>query len=459
MSLKDENTTKPRKTTRKGSLNSWRTYLHKVHKQVHPDLQISAKALGQLDEFIKILALFLAKCGRVVCINARKSTVGKSEIALAVQLHFPGNLAKHALSELENAICKFQAVKTLEKQGKKMSMNNNQDRSAPVRREHCAGILFSVALAEKFIRDFGASNLSVSKNASVALAAAIESIATKILIYSGIVVRESKKIIITIRHVYIAIVGDEDLFRLMNVLNIEFLGTGVLPNIRSELLPTKKKRQKQAANRKKNSKGKKGNPKKPHKYLPGTKALMEIRRYQKTDGLLLRKLPFDRIIRSIAEKLNSHTTLGLNTIHFGGNSIVVLQHFIEQRVVALCVSAQDLAIHANRDGVNDADIQLAWKLIEFSIPFIETGISEVGDNGIERLAYRAGIKRKGSSMYNMVRCYMYSLINTILFQALHFVKYRNVITIGIQDLQAAFQSLRINFTIPLTMGKSKTNCK
>merc|ERR1712078_888854 len=39
--------------------------------------------------------------------------------------------------------------------------------------------------------------------------------------------------------------------------------------------------------------------KKPHRFRPGTKALMEIRKYQKTSDLLLRKLPFQRLVREI----------------------------------------------------------------------------------------------------------------------------------------------------------------
>lgn len=39
----------------------------------------------------------------------------------------------------------------------------------------------------------------------------------------------------------------------------------------------------------------------PHRYRPGTVALREIRRYQKSTDLLLRKLPFQRLVREIAQ--------------------------------------------------------------------------------------------------------------------------------------------------------------
>ena len=40
---------------------------------------------------------------------------------------------------------------------------------------------------------------------------------------------------------------------------------------------------------------------KPHRYRPGTVALREIRKYQKSTDLLIRKLPFSRLVREIAE--------------------------------------------------------------------------------------------------------------------------------------------------------------
>merc|ERR1711963_528154 len=44
-----------------------------------------------------------------------------------------------------------------------------------------------------------------------------------------------------------------------------------------------------------------GGVKKPHRYRPGTVALREIRKYQKSTDLLIRKLPFQRLVREIAQ--------------------------------------------------------------------------------------------------------------------------------------------------------------
>ena len=44
-----------------------------------------------------------------------------------------------------------------------------------------------------------------------------------------------------------------------------------------------------------------GGVKKPHRYRPDTVALREIRKYQKSTELLVRKLPFQRLVREIAQ--------------------------------------------------------------------------------------------------------------------------------------------------------------
>ena len=44
-----------------------------------------------------------------------------------------------------------------------------------------------------------------------------------------------------------------------------------------------------------------GGLKKPMRYRPGTVVLREICRYQKSTKLLIRKLPFNRLVREIAQ--------------------------------------------------------------------------------------------------------------------------------------------------------------
>jgi hypothetical protein len=58
-----------------------------------------------------------------------------------------------------------------------------------------------------------------------------------------------------------------------------------------------------------------GGVKKPHRFRPGTVALREIRRYQKSTELLIRKLPFQRLVREIAQDFKASHTSELMSPH------------------------------------------------------------------------------------------------------------------------------------------------
>ena len=71
-----------------------------------------------------------------------------------------------------------------------------------------------------------------------------------------------------------------------------------------------------------------GGVKKPHRYRPGTVALREIRRYQKSTDLLIRKLPFQRLVREIA-------TEELETSRFQARALTALQEAAEAYLIGL----------------------------------------------------------------------------------------------------------------------------
>ena len=95
--------------------------------------------------------------------------------------------------------------------------------------------------------------------------------------------------------------------------------------------------------------------KKPHRYRPGTVALREIRRYQKSTDLLIRKLPFQRLCREIAQNFKSE-------LRFQGSSLHALQEAAEAYLVGLDEDANLCAIHAKRVTIMPKDIQLARRI-------------------------------------------------------------------------------------------------
>jgi histone H3 len=84
-----------------------------------------------------------------------------------------------------------------------------------------------------------------------------------------------------------------------------------------------------------------GGVKKPHRYKPGTVALREIRRYQKSTELLIRKLPFQRLVREIAQDFKSD-------LRFQSSAIGALQESVEAYLVSLFEDTNLCAIHAKR---------------------------------------------------------------------------------------------------------------
>lgn len=96
--------------------------------------------------------------------------------------------------------------------------------------------------------------------------------------------------------------------------------------------------------------------KKPHRYRPGTVALREIRRYQKSADLLIRKLPFQRLVREIA------TDLSKQGVRFQGSAIEALQEASEAFLVGLFEDTNLCAIHAKRVTIMTKDLQLARRI-------------------------------------------------------------------------------------------------
>jgi len=95
--------------------------------------------------------------------------------------------------------------------------------------------------------------------------------------------------------------------------------------------------------------------KKPHRFRPGTVALREIRRYQKSTDLLIRKLPFQRLVREIAQEFKTD-------LRFQTPAILALQEATEAYLVGLFEDSNLCAIHAKRVTIMPRDMQLARRI-------------------------------------------------------------------------------------------------
>ena len=102
-----------------------------------------------------------------------------------------------------------------------------------------------------------------------------------------------------------------------------------------------------------------GGVKKPHRYRPGTVALREIRRYQKSTDLLIRKLPFQRFVREVAQDMNLFSK---ETIRWCGSALLALHESAEAYLVRYLEDSNLAAIHAKRVTIMPKDIQLARRI-------------------------------------------------------------------------------------------------
>ncbi|KAK3716083.1 hypothetical protein QZH41_019628 [Actinostola sp. cb2023] len=116
-----------------------------------------------------------------------------------------------------------------------------------------------------------------------------------------------------------------------------------------------------------------GGVKKPHRYRPGTVALREIRRYQKSTELLIRKLPFQRLVREIAQDFKTD-------LRFQSSAVMALQEASEAYLVGLFEDTNLCAIHAKRVTIMPKDIQLARRIrgerASYESPFRGTTVSQ-----------------------------------------------------------------------------------
>jgi histone H3 len=106
-----------------------------------------------------------------------------------------------------------------------------------------------------------------------------------------------------------------------------------------------------------------GGVKKPHRYRPGTVALREIRKFQKSTDLLMRKLPFMRLVREIAQDFK-------NDLRFQGSAFLALQTGAEQYITEMFQVSNIEAIHAKRITVMPKDITVGLHIIDKFAPVI-----------------------------------------------------------------------------------------
>ena len=100
-----------------------------------------------------------------------------------------------------------------------------------------------------------------------------------------------------------------------------------------------------------------GGERKPlRRFRPGTVSLRQIRKYQKSTELLIRKLPFQRLVREVVQKIKPD-------LRFQSTAILALQEASESFLVTMFEDVNVCALHAGRVTIQPKDIQLWNRLI------------------------------------------------------------------------------------------------
>jgi len=94
---------------------------------------------------------------------------------------------------------------------------------------------------------------------------------------------------------------------------------------------------------------------KKFRWRPGTVALRQIKKFQKSTDLLLRKAPFQRLVRELA-------TGHKEGLRWQASAVAALQEATESYVTGLLSDSNLCALHAKRVTLMARDLQLARRL-------------------------------------------------------------------------------------------------
>nr|XP_048689263.1 histone H3-like [Caretta caretta] len=171
-----------------------------------------------------------------------------------------------------------------------------------------------------------------------------------------------------------------------------------------------------------------GGVKKPHRYRPGTVALREIRRYQKSTELLIRKLPFQRLVREIAQDFKTD-------LRFQSSAVMALQEASEAYLVGLFEDT-NLAEMSGRGkggkGLGKGGAKRHRKVLRDNIQ----GITKPA---IRRLARRGGVKRISGLIYEETRGVLKVFLENVIRDAVTYTEHAKRKTVTAMDVVYALK--------------------
>lgn len=343
--LTNENSTVYDKHNKKKKTRYFEIYISKVLKQVsNYNNGITSNAKQQLNSAIYIITQYITSIIFDLTKVSNKKTISHKEVSNAISIIFTGDLKKNSIHEGIKSINTF----IEENKNKTISGSSRQDK---------AGIIFPPSIFEKFLRDFGNIKIMVTQKAPIFFAAVLEYLVAEILLLAYRSANTNKRIRITIRDLELSVGSDIELKNLFTKLHISFIGGGVIPYIHPIL--SKKKHVKKKISSKIQTESMSINNKnlqKSHRFRPGTVALREIKKLQKTSNcLIISRFPFSRLIRNIVNNHNKDMKISKDVF-------TIVQYCVEQYIIDILRDANNIAIHSGHVKLMKNDIKMLCTL-------------------------------------------------------------------------------------------------
>ncbi|XP_072027180.1 uncharacterized protein [Amphiura filiformis] len=174
-----------------------------------------------------------------------------------------------------------------------------------------------------------------------------------------------------------------------------------------------------------------GGVKKPHRYRPGTVALREIRRYQKSTELLIRKLPFQRLVREIAQDFKTE-------LRFQSSAVMALQEASEAYLVGLFEDT-NFATNTIMSGRGKGGKGLGKGGAKRHRKVLRDNIQGITKPAIRRLARRGGVKRISGLIYEETRGVLKVFLENVIRDAVTYCEHAKRKTVTAMDVVYALK--------------------
>jgi histone H2A len=397
--------------------NNFQIYIVRSLKNTCSNTRITKSSLEAIDSMIRLLTEKITDTSVLLTINDEKKTISKQELEVVCNLF---------LSEFIHDINTL-SLKSLEQ----WELSEKVQGELQTRENRC-GLIFSVSLCEKYLRQFGRNTLHITSEAPVYLASALQVVTRSLLQSIDKVTREDKKVTINIRHIFLAVSNE---FKIFSKLGFVFLEGGVEPDEQ-----VSRKVSRQVSNEEDSSQVKTRTVSNRHV----SRTISQIKRLQRTGDVLMQHAPFNNLIREL-----------LPDYRLTADFCITFQCFIEDCIIQLMKKANMISLHTGRETVYDRDVLLALSLNKekYDKQVINTHIPEAA---LRHMALRAGIKRFGECSKDVYRNYMVCIMKDFLKHIKLCTDYHGLKTVNRKVLLEVLDMRNIHLSI---ISKSRKVCR